>query len=57
MKREETKILEKGTKRSFSDFFINATPEEKRRVIEEVIDKSNQAQRDLVKKYEKVFPK
>ena len=42
----------KQQKKDFSSFFNNASPEEKRKLMEEVIRKANQDQRDLVEQYE-----
>jgi hypothetical protein len=42
----------KQEKKDFSSFFNDATPEEKRRVMEGVVRKANQDQRAMLKQYE-----
>ena len=41
----------KQEKRDFSSLFTDASPDERRRVLEDVARKANQDQRDLVEQY------
>ncbi|MDR3642460.1 MAG: hypothetical protein P4L74_02415 [Candidatus Doudnabacteria bacterium] len=43
----------KSEKKNFSSFFNHASPEEKRTLMEDVIRKANQDQRELVEQYQR----
>jgi hypothetical protein len=45
----------KQEKKDFSSFFNNASPEEKRKVMEGVIRKANQDQRAMLERYEQTI--
>jgi hypothetical protein len=55
--QEEQLFAPKQKKKDFSSFFNDASPEEKRKVLEGVIRKANKDQRDLVKQYEQAYKK
>ncbi|MFA5990851.1 MAG: hypothetical protein WC794_01225 [Candidatus Doudnabacteria bacterium] len=57
MKKLKALFAPKQEKKDFSSFFNHASPEEKRKVLEGVIRKANQDQRDLVKQYEQANQK
>lgn len=44
-------------KRSFDDFFNNASPEERERLMKEVMRKANEDQRRVVEQYDQLHPK
>lgn len=48
---------QKQGKRDFSSLFIDASPEERRKVLEDVARKANQDQRDLVEQYKQTSQK
>jgi hypothetical protein len=41
----------------FSEFFVSTSREEKERVLREVVREANQDQRDILDRYEKMYPK
>jgi TRAP-type C4-dicarboxylate transport system substrate-binding protein len=47
----------KPQKQDFSSLFNDASPEERRRILEDAARKANQDQRDLVKQYEQANQK
>ena len=47
----------KPQKQDFSSLFNDASPEERRKVLEDAARKANQDQRDLVKEYEQAHQK
>lgn len=50
-------LNKKGKKAEFSDFFRDASVDEKKRLLEKVVRESNQDQRDLVEKYDRIYSK
>ena len=48
---------QKQGKRDFSSLFTDASPEERRKVLEDVARKANQDQRELVEQYEQAHQK
>lgn len=50
-------VSHKQEKKNFSSFFRHASPEEQKRLMEDVARKANQDQRDLVKQYEQANQK
>ena len=50
-------FVSKPEKKDFSSFFRNASPEEKKKMMEDVARKANQDQRDLVEQYEQAHHK
>lgn len=57
MKMIKNLFTPKQQKQDFSSLFNDASPEERRKVLEEVARKANQDQRDLVKQYEQANQK
>ena len=49
--------MSKPQKQDFSSLFNDASPEERRRVLEDAARKANQDQRDLVKQYQQAHQK
>lgn len=57
MKKFKSLFAPKQEKKNFSSFFRHASPEEQKRLMEDVARKANQDQSDLVKQYEQSNPK
>ena len=57
MKKLKQLFIPKQEKKDFSSFFNHASPEEKRKVLEDVVRKANKDQRDLVEQYEQAKQK
>ncbi|MDO8598771.1 MAG: hypothetical protein Q7S02_01535 [bacterium] len=52
------RIIRRPTqKRSFDDFFNNASPKERERLMKEVMRKANEDQRRVIEKYDRLHPK
>jgi hypothetical protein len=57
MKKLKNLFAPKQQKQDFSSLFNDTSPEERRRVLEDVARKANQDQSDLVKQYEQTHQK
>ncbi|MEK7606944.1 MAG: hypothetical protein AAB444_02015 [Patescibacteria group bacterium] len=57
MKKLKQLFTPKQEGRDFSSFFNHASPEERRKVLEGVVRKANQDQRELVEQYEQAHKK
>jgi len=51
MKKFKSLFAPKQKKKNFSSFFRHASPEEQKRLMEDVARKANQDQRELVEQY------
>ena len=47
----------KEEKTRFSEFFREASKDDKKRLLEKVVREANRDQKDLVDKYNKIYPK
>lgn len=50
-------VFTKKEKKTFSGFFREATLEDKKKLLEEVVRKANQDQRDIIKRYDRIQTK
>ena len=44
-------------KTDFSEFFVSTSAKEKERILKEVVQQASQDQLEVIKRYEKTFPK